>query len=153
MRCNLLEFCPEASWPRTLKKMNFHPDVRQVEIGECVKTHYFCQQKSLSPLPFARKCKKIGQFRYILQNQRVFLAFPHTAFFHIFNSTLRSESRFDCKVEASKNCPLYRFSLHKTLSSSPLPFRLWGLIAEGMQTFVPTLLLNTQSFGIWIWLA
>ena len=150
MRCNLLEFCPEASGPRTLKKINFHPAVRQMKIGECAKTHYFGQQKTLSPPTVRPKMQKSINFDAFYKTNVFSCAFHHTAFFHMFASTLRSESRFDCRVEASKNFPLYRFSLHQPLSSFPLPFSLWGLIAECVQTSAPTLFLKTPPFGIWI---
>ena len=114
--CNVVHLSgisPWSVWASTTQKMNFHPDVRQAKIGECVKTHYFCGQHPLSERTVCLETRKSSNFDTFFKTDVFSCAFLHPAFFHIFASTLRSELCFDCKVEAPRNFRLYRFSLNE----------------------------------------
>ena len=86
------------SWPRQLKKMNFHPDVRPVKIEECVKTHYFCWQNSSRPLTVLPNMQKSSNFEALFKNDVCSCAFsplPFSTFsplpFHLnYSLTARS---------------------------------------------------------------
>ena len=56
--------------------------------------------------------QKSSNFDILFETDMFSCAFLQPAFFHISASTLRSKSRFECKVEASKQISLNNFSLH-----------------------------------------